>query len=189
LDYYLQQVQSSKDVDAKVLARGTPGFTGADLSNMINRAAIKAVLKNLPQVDMKVIEEAKDEILMGINSFVELQHVDIHINLGIARRGLSMDAESRKKTAYHEGGHALVSLYAKGSIPLHKVTIIPRDSALGVVSIHSFIFQCSFIDCLSLHSFIFVFCQFTDDIVYSFIDFYMNVIHLLMILLLDSAIA
>lgn len=71
-------MQSSKDVDAKLLARGTPGFTGADLSNMINRAAIKAVLKNLPQIDMKVVEEAKDEILMGIISFVELQHVDIH---------------------------------------------------------------------------------------------------------------
>jgi len=116
LDYYLKKVQSSADIDPKVLARGTPGFTGADLSNMINRAAIKAVLQNLKQVDMQVIEEAKDEILMGI-----------------ARKG-TIDVESRKKTAYHEGGHALASLFAQGALPLHKVTIIPRGVALGVTT-------------------------------------------------------
>jgi len=97
------------------LARGTPGFTGADLFNLINLAAIKATVQDKLAVDMAVLEEAKDDILMGIQ-----------------RKGVEQTHENRKMTAYHEGGHALVALYTEGSTPLHKATIVQRGSALGM---------------------------------------------------------
>src|SRR4051794_1328943 len=100
-----------------MLARGTPGFTGADLSNLINLAAIKATMKSKQHIDMKDLEEAKDDVVMGIK-----------------RKGLE-DPSSRKITAFHEGGHALVALYTEGSVPLHKATIIQRGSALGMVTL------------------------------------------------------
>jgi len=114
IDLYLKKTKSGPDVDAKILARGTPGFTGAELANLINLAAIKATIQNKPHIDMRVLEEAKDDVLMGIKRTTELTE------------------EDRKLTAYHEGGHALVSLYSAGATPLHKATIIGRGNALGV---------------------------------------------------------
>jgi ATP-dependent metalloprotease len=98
-----------------VLARGTPGFTGADLSNLINLAAIKATIRNQSSVDMKLLEEAKDDIIMGIK-----------------RTAIEKNPDELKVTAYHEGGHALVAIYSDGAHPLHKATIIQRGNALGV---------------------------------------------------------
>ena len=115
IDLYLSKTVPSNGVNSLQLARGTPGFTGADLANLINIAAVKATMQGKPYVDEKVIEEAKDQILMGL-----------------ARKNQDMDPLTRKVTAYHEGGHALVALYSEGAIPLHKATIIQRGSALGV---------------------------------------------------------
>jgi len=115
IDLYLKKTVFGPDVDSLILARGTPGFTGADLSNVVNLAAIKATIQNKSFVEMKDLEEAKDDVIMGIK-----------------RKGFSGDAYSRKVTAYHEGGHALVALFTEGSIPLHKATIIQRGSALGM---------------------------------------------------------
>lgn len=114
IDLYLQKTVAGPDVDSKVLARGTPGFSGAELANLINIAAIKATLQNKPHLDMHVLEEAKDDVLMGI------------------KRTFEQTEEDRRLTAYHEGGHALVALYADGAKPLHKATIISRGGALGV---------------------------------------------------------
>jgi len=115
LGYYLNKVQLEKDVDPRRLAKATPGFTGADLSNLVNRAAIKAVIQKKNSVDMDVLEEARDDIFMGN-----------------VRRFSEMGEDARRRTSYHEGGHTLLALYAPGAKPLHKVTIVPRGSALGV---------------------------------------------------------
>jgi len=117
IEHYLQKTVVASTVDSLTLAKGTPGFTGADLANLINIAAIKATMQGKEQVDNHSIEEAKDQVLMGL-----------------AKKNGDMDPYTRKVTAYHEGGHALVALYLKdqGSIPLHKATIIQRGSALGV---------------------------------------------------------
>jgi ATP-dependent metalloprotease len=115
IDLYLSKTVPSNGVNSLQLARGTPGFTGADLANLINIAAVKATMQGKPFVDEKVIEDAKDQIMMGL-----------------ARKNQDMDPLTRKVTAYHEGGHALVALYSEGAIPLHKATIIQRGSALGV---------------------------------------------------------
>jgi len=114
LDLYLKKTVVGPDVDSTVIARGTPGFTGADLENMINIAAIKATMKDKPHINLKDLEEAKDDVIMGIK-----------------RKGKE-EPEARKVTAYHEGGHALVALYTEGTHPLHKATIIQRGSALGM---------------------------------------------------------
>ncbi len=114
------QVHSKKtplapDVDLKVIARGTPGFSGADLANLVNEAALLAARKAKRVVGMQEFEEAKDKVLMGAE-----------------RRSMVMTEEEKKLTAYHEGGHALVMLHVPNHEPLHKVTIIPRGRALGV---------------------------------------------------------
>jgi ATP-dependent metalloprotease len=114
IDLYLKKTIPGPDVDSKVLARGTPGFSGAELANLINIAAIKATIQNKPHIDMHVLEEAKDDVLMGI------------------KRTFEQTEEDRRLTAYHEGGHALVALHAEGAKPLHKATIISRGGALGV---------------------------------------------------------
>eukprot|EP01117_Protostelium_nocturnum_P014960 TRINITY_DN5753_c0_g1_i1.p1 TRINITY_DN5753_c0_g1~~TRINITY_DN5753_c0_g1_i1.p1 ORF type:complete len:702 (-),score=233.24 TRINITY_DN5753_c0_g1_i1:62-2167(-) len=115
IDLYLKKTIVAKNVDSTTIARGTPGFTGADLSNLINIAATKASVAGKDAVDLRDLEEAKDDVLMGI------------------KRNSSKDNEkSRKMTAYHEGGHALVALYVEGSVPLHKATIIKRGRALGM---------------------------------------------------------
>jgi cell division protease FtsH len=115
LKVHMGKVPLAPDVDAKVIARGTPGFSGADLANLVNEAALVAARKNRRMVTMAEFEEAKDKVLMGAE-----------------RRSMVMTEDEKKLTAYHEAGHALVGLHIDGCDPLHKVTIIPRGRALGV---------------------------------------------------------
>jgi cell division protease FtsH len=115
LKVHLRKVPTAPDVDARVIARGTPGFSGADLANLVNEAALLAARRGKRLVTMIELEGAKDKVLMGAE-----------------RRSLVMSDKEKECTAYHEGGHALVGLYAPGNDPLHKVTIIPRGRALGV---------------------------------------------------------
>jgi cell division protease FtsH len=103
------------DVNLTVLARGTPGFTGADLENLVNEAALLAARASKKRIDMTELEHAKDKVLMGTE-----------------RRSMIISEEEKKDTAYHEAGHALVAKLTPGSDPIHKVTIIPRGHALGV---------------------------------------------------------
>jgi ATP-dependent metalloprotease len=117
LDLYLSKVTVAPDVDSHRIARATPGFTGADLNQLINLAAIKAVVQGKKEVTLSVIEETRDDIWMGR-----------------MRRSAVVDEATRSMTAYHEGGHALVSLCVEGSDPIHKATIIQRGHALGMVS-------------------------------------------------------
>ena len=114
LDLYAKKVPMADDVNIDIIARGTPGCTGAQLFNLINSAALRASSKGMASVTMHELEHARDKILMG------------------AERSMVMTEEDRKNTAYHEGGHALVALYTKHSMPLHKATILPRGQALGV---------------------------------------------------------
>jgi cell division protease FtsH len=114
LRVHMRKVPLAPDVDARVIARGTPGFSGADLANLVNEAALLAARKGKRVVTMTEFEQAKDKVLMGAE-----------------RRSMVM-TEKEKETAYHEAGHALVALKAPGHDPLHKVTIIPRGRALGV---------------------------------------------------------
>lgn len=102
-------------VDLSIIARGTPGFTGADLENLVNEAALVAARRNKTAIDMVDFEHAKDKVLMGAE-----------------RRSMIIPLEERKNTAYHEAGHALVARMIPGSDPIHKVTIIPRGMALGL---------------------------------------------------------
>ncbi len=106
----------SPDVDLDILARGTPGFSGADLENLVNEAALMAARTNKDMVSMAEFEEAKDKLLMGKE-----------------RRTMVQTEEERKNTAYHEAGHALVSVLLPGTDPVHKVTIVPRGRALGLM--------------------------------------------------------
>ena len=115
LKVHMKKVPLASDVDARTIARGTPGFSGADLANIVNEAALLAARKNKKNVSMIEFEEAKDKVMMGSE-----------------RRSMVMTEDEKEKTAYHEAGHALVMLNAKGHEPLHKVTIIPRGRALGV---------------------------------------------------------
>ena len=115
LKVHMKKVPLDADVDARTIARGTPGFSGADLANIVNEAALLAARKNKKNVTMAEFEEAKDKVMMGSE-----------------RRSMVMTEDEKEKTAYHEAGHALVMLNAKGHEPLHKVTIIPRGRALGV---------------------------------------------------------
>jgi cell division protease FtsH len=103
------------DVDMVVLARGTPGFTGADLENMVNEAALLAARLDKDRVEMIDLEQAKDKVLMGVE-----------------RKSMIIPLEERKITAYHEAGHTLVAKMTPGTDPIHKVTIIPRGRALGL---------------------------------------------------------
>jgi len=102
-------------VDLKIIARGTPGFTGADLANLVNEAALLAARDDKKAVAMSDFEEAKDKVMMGVE-----------------RRSMVISEKEKKTTAYHEAGHALVAVLLPGTDPLHKVTIIPRGRALGV---------------------------------------------------------
>ncbi len=116
LDVHMQKIPAASDVDAEVIARGTPGFSGADLANLVNEAALMAARRNKRLVDMDDFESAKDKVMMGPE-----------------RRSAVMTDEQKKTTAYHEAGHAILGLYLEGPTdPLHKVTIIPRGRALGV---------------------------------------------------------
>jgi len=104
------------DVNLRTIARGTPGFSGADLANLVNEAALLAARKSKRIVTINEFEEAKDKVMMGAE-----------------RRSMVMTEDEKKLTAYHEGGHALVSFNMTGYDPIHKATIIPRGRALGMV--------------------------------------------------------
>ncbi|CEG00475.1 P-loop containing nucleoside triphosphate hydrolase [Ostreococcus tauri] len=116
LRVHARGVKFDENVDFDVVARGTPGFSGADLANLINIAALKAALDGVASVGAKHLDFAKDRILMGAE-----------------RTSAILTPENRKLTAYHEGGHALVALRTKGARPVHKATIVPRGQALGMV--------------------------------------------------------
>lgn len=116
LRVHMRKVPLDNDVDPRVIARGTPGFSGADLSNLVNEAALMAARKGRRTVSMRELEGAKDKVLMGAE-----------------RRSMAMTEQEKTLTAYHEGGHAIVAMHVIGSDPIHKATIIPRGRALGMV--------------------------------------------------------
>ena len=114
-EVHIKKVPLESDVDLSVVARGTPGFSGADIENLINEAALYAARSNKDKVSLSDLEYAKDKVLMGVE-----------------RRSMVISDEEKKNTAYHEAGHALVAKLIPGSDPIHKVTIIPRGRALGL---------------------------------------------------------
>ena len=116
LKVHMRNVPIAKDVVAKVIARGTPGFSGADLANLVNEAALLAARRGKRMVSMKEFEDAKDKVLMGPE-----------------RRSMVMSDKEKRLTAYHEAGHAIVGLKMPATDPVHKATIIPRGRALGMV--------------------------------------------------------
>ena len=116
LQVHMKKVPLAPDVDPRVIARGTPGFSGADLANLVNEAALLAARKGKRLVAMNEFEEAKDKVMMGTE-----------------RRSMVMTEDEKKMTAYHEAGHAIVALHEPASDPIHKATIIPRGRALGMV--------------------------------------------------------
>ena len=116
LKVHIKKINAGPDVKLRTIARGTPGFSGADLANLVNEAALLAARKNKRVVTMVDIEEAKDKVMMGAE-----------------RRSMVMSEDEKKLTAYHEGGHAIVALNEKVSDPIHKATIIPRGRALAMV--------------------------------------------------------
>ena len=116
LKIHSKKISIGPDVKLKIVAKGTPGFSGADLANLVNEAALLAARKNKRIVTMQEFEEAKDKVMMGPE-----------------RKSMVMTEEDKKLTAYHEGGHAIVAINEKASDPIHKATIIPRGRALGLV--------------------------------------------------------
>lgn len=116
LDVHLKNVPIAPDVDSHVIARGTPGFSGADLANLVNEAALLAARNDKKVVTMKEMEAAKDKVMMGAE-----------------RKSMIIKDSEKKKTAYHEAGHAIVAVSLPASDPVHKATIIPRGRALGMV--------------------------------------------------------
>lgn len=116
LEIHSTKVKMSKEIDLHVIARGTPGFAGADLANIVNEAAIMSAKQGKRLVTQDMLEHAKDKVMMGTE-----------------RKSMIMKDEEKRLTAYHEGGHALVALHMPASDPIHKATIIPRGRALGMV--------------------------------------------------------
>jgi cell division protease FtsH len=116
LKVHVRKVPLAPDVNLKTIARGTPGFSGADLMNLVNEAALMAARRNKRMVTQFEFEDAKDKVMMGAE-----------------RKSLVMTEEEKLLTAYHEGGHAVVALSVKATDPVHKATIIPRGRALGMV--------------------------------------------------------
>ena len=116
LKVHMRKTPLAEGVDARVIARGTPGFSGADLANLVNEAALLAARKGRRTVSMAEFEEAKDKVMLGSE-----------------RRSMVMTDEEKRLTAYHEAGHAVVALHCPASDPIHKATIIPRGRALGMV--------------------------------------------------------
>jgi cell division protease FtsH len=114
LQIYLRKVRMGKTVDAKVLARATPGFSGADLANIVNEAALLAARRNKDLIDMAELEEAKDRVMMGPE-----------------RRSLVLTEDEKRMTSYHEAGHTLCAKYLEHADPVHKVSVIPRGRSLG----------------------------------------------------------
>ncbi|XP_055738580.1 ATP-dependent zinc metalloprotease YME1L1-like isoform X2 [Salvelinus fontinalis] len=117
LNWYLRKIKVDPDVEAGIIARGTVGFTGADLENLVNQAALKAAVDGKDMVTLKELEFAKDKILMGPE-----------------RRSVEIDKKNKEITAYHESGHAIVAYYTKDAMPINKATIMPRGPTLGHVS-------------------------------------------------------
>jgi cell division protease FtsH len=113
---HLKKLPLASDVEPSVIARGTPGFSGADLANMVNEAALLAARRGKRVVGMEELEESKDKVMMGAE-----------------RRSMVMNEEEKKMTAYHEAGHAIVAINIPECDPIHKATIIPRGGALGMV--------------------------------------------------------
>jgi cell division protease FtsH len=116
LHVHMKKVPLAPDVDARIIARGTPGFSGADLANLVNEAALLAARQDKKVVTMREFEAAKDKVMMGVE-----------------RKSMVMSDEEKRMTAFHEAGHAVVSMYYPASDPIHKATIIPRGRALGMV--------------------------------------------------------
>ena len=116
LKVHMRKVPLASDVEPRVIARGTPGFSGADLANLVNEAALLAARRGKRVVGMQELEDAKDKVMMGAE-----------------RRSMAMTEEEKKLTAYHEAGHAIVAIHEPSSDPIHKATIIPRGRALGMV--------------------------------------------------------
>lgn len=116
LNVHIKKVPLANNVDVSIIARGTPGFSGAELANLVNEAALLAARRNKRVIGMDDLEEAKDKVMMGAE-----------------RRSMAMNEEEKKLTAYHEAGHALVTLHEPESDPIHKATIVPRGQALGMV--------------------------------------------------------
>ncbi len=116
LKVHMKKVPLAPDVDARIIARGTPGFSGADLANLVNEAALLAARRNKRIVTMAELEDAKDKVMMGAE-----------------RKSMVMSEEEKTLTAYHEAGHAVVGMSVPKGIPVHKATIIPRGRALGMV--------------------------------------------------------
>ena len=116
LKVHIKKIKVSPKFDSKVIARGTPGFSGADLANLVNEAALLAARKNKRMVTLEDFENAKDKVMMGSE-----------------RRSMVMSEDEKKLTAYHEAGHAVATLHSPASDPIHKATIIPRGRALGMV--------------------------------------------------------
>jgi cell division protease FtsH len=115
LKVHAKQIPLAADVEVEILARGTPGFSGADLANLVNEAALLAARQHKTKVDMHDFENAKDKVMMGVE-----------------RRSMVISDEEKRVTAYHEAGHTLVAKLLPGTDPIHKVTIIPRGMALGL---------------------------------------------------------
>ena len=116
LKVHIKNIKVSPKFDSKIIARGTPGFSGADLANLVNEAALLAARKNKRMVTLEDFENAKDKVMMGAE-----------------RRSMVMSEDEKKLTAYHESGHAIATLHSPASDPIHKATIIPRGRALGMV--------------------------------------------------------
>ena len=116
LEVHMKGKPIAAELDVKYIARGTPGFSGADLMNLVNEAALLSARRNKLKITMREFEDARDKVMMGAE-----------------RRSLAMSDEEKAMTAYHEAGHAIVGLNMKGSLPIHKATIIPRGRALGMV--------------------------------------------------------
>jgi cell division protease FtsH len=117
LRVHTRKIPLAADVNLEIIARGTPGMAGADLANLVNEAALLGARRNRNKVTMQDFEDAKDKVMLGTE-----------------RRSLVLSEEQKKRTAYHEGGHALVSWLQPGSDPVHKVTIVPRGRALGLTA-------------------------------------------------------